>query len=168
MSRTTTEADPRFGVARGLGGFAIAAVCAWEYFRTGDPGLRVVMPVVALNGLVIGVVAIARRHQPRPAPTTRYPRAVIATSLFPLGLAGGAVWYFTRSSDFYYLLIAPPLLDLGVSVRCLAAPGVLSAQRLVTADRCDCSTRCGESPSATRRFAVKPANTGSTALPLVP
>jgi hypothetical protein len=56
----------------------------------------------------------------------------------------------------------------GVSVRCLAAPGVLSAQRLVTADRCDCSTRCGESPSATKRFAVKPANTGSTAQPLVP
>ena len=49
-----------------------------------------------------------------------------------------------------------------------AAPGVSCIQRRWTASCCDFRTSSGESPSATRRFAVKAASTEPTALPCAP
>lgn len=115
MTNTTNIANSRVAVSYGSVFLYSAVVFFWESLRpSADPYLRGASVIASVVCLINGYKAITRRHEPRPAPTTRYPRATIATSLFPLGLAGGALWYFTRSGDFYYLLIAPPLLALGM------------------------------------------------------
>lgn len=116
MTDTTNAANPRFAVAYGSAFIYAGVVFLWESLRpSADPYLRGQAVIASVICLIAGYRAIARRHQPRPAPTTHYPRATIAASLFPLGLGGCALWYFTRSGDFFYVLGAPPLLAMGTS-----------------------------------------------------
>lgn len=115
MTNTTNAANRRFAVVYGSVFIYAGVVFFWESLRpSADPYLRGAAVIAAVVALVNGFRAIARRQQPRPVSTTHYPRATIAASLFPLGLAGGALWYFARSGDIYYLLAAPPILALGI------------------------------------------------------
>ncbi|MDI3315919.1 MAG: hypothetical protein QJR12_17065 [Mycobacterium sp.] len=110
----STAADPRFGVVWGLGCFAGAGLFTWEFFRTTDPGLRLVMPVGVLGALAAGIAAIVRRNRMRAPTTTSYPRSTIALSLFPIGLAAVELWFFSRSADIFYLLVALPIFGIGI------------------------------------------------------
>jgi hypothetical protein len=115
MTNTTNTANSRFAVAYGSAFLYAAVLFFWESLRpSAGQYLRGASVIASVVCLMNGYKAIARRHEPRPAPTTNYPRATIAASLFPIGLAGGAVWYFTQTGDVYYLLAAPPIIALGI------------------------------------------------------
>lgn len=115
MTNTTNTANSRFAVAYGSAFLYGAVVFFWESLRpSADPYLRGESVIASVVCFIAGYRAISGRKQPRPAPTTRYPRATVAVSLFPFGLAVGLLWYFARSGDLFYLLAAPPILALGI------------------------------------------------------
>lgn len=140
MNPTTTDADPRFGVAKGLGNFAIAAVCVWEFFRTSDPGARFVMPVVA----------IARRHRMRPPTQTLYPRWTIVLSLFPFGLAIACVWAYVRWGDVFNLIWSPFLFAMGYMGRRRGLPGTQTAAHMTYAAGEETTSSLPELPARMR------------------
>jgi hypothetical protein len=108
------DADPRFALAWGIGCFGIAGLSVWEFFRTTDPGLRTVMPVLAIAMLVSGVTVIRRRHDIRSPRSTRHPRLMVVLSVFPTGLAVAGVWAYQRWGDVFDLICAPLLLAMGI------------------------------------------------------